>query len=132
MLFRYALAWLLLMAAAIANGVLRQYGYGPFLSELHAHQLSSVTGIALFWLLTWWLHRIWPLASARQAWQVGVMWLVMTLCFEFLFGHFVAGHSWSRLLADYDLLAGRLWVLVLLAVLIAPWLMFVLGNRRTR
>ena len=32
----------------------------------------------------------------------------------------VAGHPWSRLLADHDLLAGRIWVLVLLTLLIGP------------
>ena len=35
------------------------------------------------------------------------------MLFELGFGHWVAGHPWSRLLADYDLLAGRIWVLVL-------------------
>lgn len=29
-------------------------------------------------------------------------------------------HPWSRLLADYDLAAGRLWPLVLLALLLMP------------
>lgn len=28
------------------------------------------------------------------------------------------GHSWRRLLTDYNLLAGRLWMLVLLTVLL--------------
>jgi hypothetical protein len=29
--------------------------------------------------------------------------------FEFLVGHYVMGHPWSRLLHDYNILAGRLW-----------------------
>jgi hypothetical protein len=40
--------------------------------------------------------------------------------FEFRFGHYVMGRSWSRLLADYNLFAGRVWVLVLLTVLCMP------------
>jgi thiosulfate reductase cytochrome b subunit len=32
----------------------------------------------------------------------------------------------ARVLADYDLSAGRVWVLFLLWLLIAPWLFFVL------
>jgi hypothetical protein len=31
---------------------------------------------------------------------------VATVAFELTFGHYVMGHPWSRLLADYNLLAG--------------------------
>ena len=46
------------------------------------------------------------------------------MAFEFSFGHFVAGHSWSRLFQDYNLFAGRLWVLVLLWLTLAPYLFY--------
>jgi len=39
---------------------------------------------------------------------IGLVWLAMTVAFEFLFGDYVAGHSWDRLLHDYNLFAGRL------------------------
>jgi hypothetical protein len=32
----------------------------------------------------------------------------------------VFGNTWERLLADYDVLRGRIWVLVLLANLVSP------------
>jgi hypothetical protein len=51
---------------------------------------------------------------------VGLFWLVLTVTFEFLFGRYVAGASWEALLADYDVLRGRLWPLVLLTTLLAP------------
>jgi hypothetical protein len=44
--------------------------------------------------------------------------------FEFLFGHFIAGHSWSRLGQDYNLLAGRVWIFVLLVITFAPLLFY--------
>ena len=40
--------------------------------------------------------------------------------FEFLAGHFLFGNPWSMRVADYNLAAGRVWVLVLLATLVAP------------
>jgi hypothetical protein len=46
--------------------------------------------------------------------------LAGTLGFEFPFGRFVEGASWQRLFAEYDLLLGRLWVLVLLSTMLAP------------
>lgn len=44
----------------------------------------------------------------------------MTLAFEFGFGHYIAGTPWSELVADYDLLQGRLWVLVPFTMMLAP------------
>lgn len=40
--------------------------------------------------------------------------------FEFLGGHFLFGRPWALLLADYNLLAGRIWVMVLIVSLITP------------
>lgn len=44
---------------------------------------------------------------------VGVGWLLATVLFELGFGHWIAEHPWSRILADYHLLPGGLWLLVL-------------------
>lgn len=52
--------------------------------------------------------------------MVGTVWVALTVAFEFLAGHYVFGNSWERLLADYNMVRGRLWILVLLANLFAP------------
>jgi hypothetical protein len=46
------------------------------------------------------------------------------LAFEFLAGHFLFGHSWDRLLADYDILHGRIWPVALVVTFIAPLVAF--------
>lgn len=124
MILRYTSAWLILMVAAIINGALREAVYKNSLGDLRAHQLSTLTGIILLGMVIWALSRIWPLASAKQAWAVGFIWLAMTIAFEFLFGHFVAGHPWSKLLQDYNIFAGRVWLLVLIWTTIAPYLFY--------
>lgn len=124
MLLRYTLAWFVLMIAAIINGALREAVYKNSLGDLRAHQLSTLTGIILFGVVIWALSRFWPLASAQQAWTVGFIWLAMTIAFEFFFGHFVAGHPWSKLLQDYNIFAGRVWLLVLIWTTIAPYLFY--------
>jgi len=53
---------------------------------------------------------------------IGAFWLVSTILFEFIFGHYVMGHSWNTLFADYNILKGRVWSLVLLTAFIAPLL----------
>ena len=120
MLLRYAAFWLVLAVLAIINGVLRGSTYGRYVPELVAHQISTLTGVAITGIAVWLFHRWQPIASTREAWLIGIVWLAMTITFEFGFGHYVAGHPWERLLADYDLLAGRVWLLFLVWILLMP------------
>ncbi|MFZ1955895.1 MAG: hypothetical protein WAU34_10390 [Desulfobacterales bacterium] len=124
MVLKYTIAWIPMVFIAIANGVLRQYFYGRWMTELSAHQVSSLTAVILFYLYTWILEIKWPLESSQQALAVGIIWLCLTVAFEFFFGHYVANHPWSRLIQDYNLLSGRLWALVLLAVTAAPYVVY--------
>lgn len=127
MVIRYMLIWLLLAVIAVANGILRQSTYGKLVSDLTAHQVSTVTAIIFTGALVFWLNGKWPIESASQAWMIGAIWLVLTVAFEFGFGHFVAGHAWSRLFADYNLFDGRVWSLFLLWISALPYLAFRYG-----
>jgi hypothetical protein len=42
------------------------------------------------------------------------------VAFELLGGHYLFNRPWAVLLADFNLAAGRLWVLVLAATLLTP------------
>lgn len=119
-MWKYLLAWIPLVFIAIANGLLREHFIALYLKELPAHQVSTATGLILFSIYMWITLKTWTPNSALQALGVGLMWLGLTVAFEFLFGHYVVGHTWSRLLQDYNILAGRLWVLVLIWVTLAP------------
>ncbi len=120
----YALAWLGLAVLAVVNGAVREATYGKRLSEPAAHRLATLTAIAAFSAFLWVLSGWRPMTSAREAWLIGLMWLAMTVAFEFMFGRWVAGRDWRRLLMDYNLLEGRLWLLLLLWTLTAPRLAF--------
>jgi hypothetical protein len=117
MILKYTIAWIPMVFIAIANGAIRQLGYGKLLGELSAHQLSCLTGITFFLLYTWCLSLYRPLESSRQAFTIGLIWLILTIAFEFLFMHYGAKVPRGKLLRDYNILEGRLWVLVLFAVL---------------
>ena len=123
-MWKYVLAWVPMVFIAMANGALREGWYGKHLSALHAHQLSTATGLLLFGVYIGAFIHFWRPVSAGQALTIGLVWLGMTVAFEFLFGHYVAKRSWSALLHDYNLLAGRVWVVVLVWVTIAPYLFY--------
>ncbi len=121
MILKYTIAWLVMPLIGIVNGVIRGIVYERFLGELRAHQVSSVTGAILFGLYAWALNLRWRIQSSSQAVAIGFIWLALTVAFEFLFGHYVMRHPWSRLLHDYNVLEGRVWLLVLIWITIAPY-----------
>ena len=130
MILKYALLWIPLVFIAIVNGAIRDFTYKDALGELAAHQLSTLTGIILFGIYIWAIGLKWKLESARQAITIGLIWLVLTMAFEFLFFHYVAGHSWSVLLDAYNVFAGRVWLLVLIFIAIAPYLSYRIHSKR--
>jgi len=125
---RALFAWLGLVPLMIVNGVARQSLYAPHTTELAAHQISTLTGALLVTGYAWLVLPRLRLDGRRDAWRVGGVWLAATVAFEFGFGRFVVGHTWQRLARDYDLLEGRVWVLLLLVILVTPPLLFRAGR----
>lgn len=126
---RQLLAWFVMLLLAVANGTLRDFTYGQHVPELYAHQLSTLSGSVLLGAVMWGYVRFWPPGSARHALYIGLFWMALTVAFELLFFHYVAGHPWEKLLANYNLLRGRLWVLLLAWVAFAPLLFYRLRQR---
>ena len=123
-MLKYILAWFPMILIAIANGFFREKILVRRLNELQAHQVSTVSMIILFGIYVWVLFKIWSPMSVYQAISIGLIWLFLTIIFEFLFGHYVAGHSWEKLLYDYNILQGRVWILVLIWISIAPYIIY--------
>lgn len=125
---KYIAAWLGMMVLAVVNGILRDKVYGPRVGDLAAHQFSTAILLILFGGYFYALERLWPLYSGAAAWLIGVTWLIMTLVFETALGRFVAHEPWRRIFADYNVLAGRLWILVPAWVLCGPYVVFRLNR----
>ena len=128
MLTRAGVIWFVIMITAILNGAFRDVVLLPRLGDTLARAISCVTLGAIIVFVTWmslqWIHP----GSPRDAWTIGALWLVMTLGFEFGAGHYLFATPWPQLLADYNLLAGRLWVLVLVTTLAAPPLIYAVAQ----
>jgi hypothetical protein len=117
---RALLVWILLVGLAILNGATREAVVSPRLGAAPGHLVSSVLLAGLI-ALTAWLSIPWIApGTARRAWAIGALWLSLTVAFEFLAGHYAFGHAWETRLADYHLLRGRVWLLVLVTTFVAP------------
>lgn len=127
---RWAVAWLGGSVLGIANGVIRETLYKDRVGDLTANQISAATLIALLALYFWLLERRWPISTRRLALEIGATWVLLTVLFEFLFGHYLDGKSWSELFENYDLAGGNLWLLVLAWIGVGPAAVRALHRRR--
>lgn len=126
---RWILAWVGAPVLAIVNGGTRDTLYADAVGEDAAGVISTGTLLALLGGYIWLLQRRWPLGSRREALSVGAIWATLAVGFEFGFGHWVEGDSWSTLLANYDVTAGKVWVLVPAALVVGPELVRRLAAR---
>jgi hypothetical protein len=121
MWLRAFVVWVALATAMVALGTVRERLLSPRLGELAAHHVSCLAGLLVILAVGYaalpWLG---ILDAPTLQFEIGAFWLLLTVPFEFLFGHWVAGQPWSRLLENYNVFHGRLFVLVLVAVLLAP------------
>ncbi|MFO7654615.1 MAG: hypothetical protein R6X25_12460 [Candidatus Krumholzibacteriia bacterium] len=124
MLLRIFLLWLPMVPLAIVNAAIRERTYRRRTSELRAHQISSITAILLFGIYVWAVYPWLELDADPEARLVGMWWAGFTVLFELLFGRYAMRHSWARLGHDYDLRAGRIWVLVVIWVGVAPYVFY--------
>lgn len=126
---RWMLAWVGAPLLAIVNGGVREMLYKDPLGEDAAGAVSTATLLALLGLYIWLLEQRWPLRGQRDALTIGAAWAALAVGFEFGFGHWVEGDSWSTLLANYDVTAGKTWVAVPLAIIALPELARRLATR---
>ena len=122
-MLNYFLLWFPMLFIAIGNGFLRETVIKKWVNELTAHQISTATLLIFFAVYIRFILNKYPPYSSSQAFFIGLLWLALTLTFEFGFGRW-RGNSWEKLFADYNIAKGRLWLLVPLWVAIAPYIFY--------
>ena len=122
MWLRASICWVPLMFLAIALGALRETLLVPRIGEAMGHVVGTLCLCFAVFLATLmlipWVHP----RSESDAWRIGLLWVALVIAFEFLAGHFAFGVSWAKLFADYDVLRGRVWILVPFTTAVAPWI----------
>ena len=115
--------WFLFMILAIINAGIRNGVYKPVVGELTAHQLSTIIFMAMILIVTYLVFKFSNLKlNTQETFIIGTIWLVLTICFEFLAGHYIFGNPWDKLFADYNILKGRIWSFVLITTFFAPYI----------
>ncbi len=122
--------WFVFLVIAFGLGAVREGLLRPRIGEAKAHVIGTLIAVAFMILVIYaFIQRVHGSCSMTDLILIGVIWLVMTVAFEFGFFHFVMGKPWEALLADYNVLRGRIWVLVLATVLLGPIIVGTLMKR---
>lgn len=111
--------WLTLIAVESMHGVMRRLLLEPHLGDHRARQLSVFSGAVLITLVLWFTLRSLGYQPARRWWELGWLWLAMTLAFEIGLGR-ATGMSWDRITSDFDPRRGGLLAFGMLVILVAP------------
>jgi len=112
--------WLVIIVAEIVHGMLRAMSLVPFFGEFRSNQIGVFTGSAIILVVACVTIR-WIGAILRyELLLVGIIWLTLTVAFEWLFGWLVMGQSFERMAADYNLLKGGLMPVGLIFLALSP------------
>lgn len=117
-----AAIWLIILAFAFANGALRELLLVPVLGsamgQVASGLLLSLLIVAISAVAAPWLGRL----QTGRALLIGLLWVSLTLAFEFGFGLLVQHKSLSTLMDAYRFGGGNLWPVVLVVTAFAPLL----------
>ena len=119
--FKASLIWLAIACLAVLNGILRQQLVAPMLGSGLALPISGITLSLMVFLVTYIFIGFFRTTEPADYFLIGAQWVVMTLAFEFLFGHFVVGKSWGQLLQTFNIAQGDLFLVVLVVSLLSPY-----------
>ena len=111
--------WALIAVAETVHGIARRLTLEPIVGDLPARRIAVFIGSALVFAAAFifvsWLKGSRPVHFLA----VGVLWVVLTVCFEFGLGTLI-GLSSERMFSDYDLANGGLLPIGLFLMFLSP------------
>jgi ABC-type transport system involved in multi-copper enzyme maturation permease subunit len=114
--------WFVIVIAAILNGTFREKVLVPVIGAEMALPLSGILLAVLVFLVAFMLVSSIGSSETKVYIFLGLLWVILTLSFEFLFGHFIAGRSWHEIMQVFNVKKGDLFIVVLAITGVSPWL----------
>ena len=124
-----SMIWMIIALLAILNGIFRE---SILVTNLGQNTALSMSGIMLCMIVFIVTYISFPLFGKHHAltyFFIGLQWVIMTLLFEFLFGHYVMGKPWSSIFQVFNIMRGNLFIIVLIVSLFSPLLVAKIKNQ---
>jgi hypothetical protein len=121
--------WLFVAVAATMNGMFRTLFLVPRLGEYTSHVLSALMLMIVVLLSSSVLvNRLQKEYENIDLFLIGILWVSLSVIADFVFEHYVLDVPWRAITYDYNLISGRIWILVLTTEFLGPW--FMAPNKR--
>ena len=114
--------WFIILILAIVNAAIREKLLAPMVGPGIALAVSGLLLSILIVLVAFVSMPFFGPSQSKTYIFVGTIWFLLTLSFEFLFGHFIAGKPWSEIIQVFNIRKGDLFIIALFMTLISPWL----------
>ncbi len=117
------LFWFIMVVIAIANGLFGQFVLEKIIGDYATHLYKTFFIITVIFVFSYFYVRLTSADSPLwyfPALAAGVQWLLSSLVFEFLAGHYIFRLPWEKLVADNRIWEGRIWSLVFVTEVLAP------------
>lgn len=129
MSFKHFLLWLPMIVIAFSNATLRQLIFVKYFNDLRTHQLSTITLIIFCSIYVWFVFPLLTIQNSKQALLIGFVWTILTVAFEFSLGR-LTNKPWEYLFRDYNVFAGRIWLLFLICLFLLPYIFYFLRQNK--
>lgn len=121
-LSKVLLVWGLIACIEVIHGIVRAKWLAPRVGDFRSRQIGVLTGSILIFITTYLLFPWMEIATPESALRVGILWFICMFIFEMSLGHYVFKFSWKWLLSDFNILKGRLLILGMIFLMLAPWI----------
>jgi len=116
------IAWVVMLFGAILNGGLREKILQPRVGAL-ALPISALSGAMIFTGIAYVMFQwVGILYTRQEMFILGLIWFVLTILFEIIFGRYVLKVGWKKILEAYDVRTGNLWIILLLYLFFLPFI----------
>lgn len=117
-----SMIWFAIAVLAIANGIFRETVLVSHFGQGIALPVSGATLSIIVFIVTYISFPLFGKKDQLTYLFIGLQWIIMTLIFEFLFGHYVVGKSWSDIFDIFNIMKGNMLIIVLIVSLFSPLL----------
>ena len=114
--------WLLIFVAAVLNGVIRDKLLTPLIGSSVSLPLSGIILSVLVLVITYLCVQFFGEVKIETYFFIGLFWVLLTLIFEYLFGHYIVGKPWQEINQVFNIFKGDLFIIVLIVSAVSPWL----------
>jgi hypothetical protein len=121
MLIVKALAiWLVMVMAAIANGIFREFVLDSHIGAPYSLPISGAILSVLIAMIIYASISVFGARSNSFYWLLGIFWVMLTVTLEYGFGYFLRGMTLDEINQVFNVSDGNLFALALAVTFFSP------------